>query len=98
MGAIVYYNCNLTMYILRCLGANFTKQLSKNLALRSFLSETFTLIPYHKILSLNLRYFMKLASCAEIKSEVRRVTNFLNILPLTNYGWTYGVLEITETA
>ena len=37
------------------------KQLSKNLGLRSFLSEKFTLIPYHKILSLALRYFMKLA-------------------------------------
>ena len=29
--------------------------------LSSFLSERFTLNPYHKILSLNLRYFMKLA-------------------------------------
>ena len=41
-------------------GASFTKQLSKNVGL-SFLIEKFTLIPYHKILSLNLRYFMKLA-------------------------------------
>ena len=38
-------------------GAIFTKQLSKNLGLSSFLSETFTLIPYHKIFSSNLRYF-----------------------------------------
>ena len=42
-------------------GASFTKQLSKNLGLSSFLSEKFTHIPCHKILSLNLRYFMKLA-------------------------------------
>ena len=42
-------------------GDSLTKQLSKNLGLSSFLSEKFTLIPYHKILSLNLRYFMKLA-------------------------------------
>ena len=40
---------------------SFTKQLSKNLGLSSFLNEKCTLIPYHKILSLNLRYFMKLA-------------------------------------
>ena len=41
--------------------ASFTKQLSKNLGLKSSLSDKFTLIPYHKILSLNQRYFMKLA-------------------------------------
>ena len=39
-------------------GASFTNQQG----LSSFLSEKFTLIiSYHKILSLNLRYFMKLA-------------------------------------
>ena len=42
-------------------GASFTKQLSKNLGLSSSLSEKFTLIPYYKILSLNLKYCMKLA-------------------------------------
>ena len=30
-------------------GVRFTKQLSKNLGLRSFVSEKFTLIPFHKI-------------------------------------------------
>ena len=40
--------------------ASFTKQLSKNLGLSSSLIEKFTLIPYHNISSLNLRYFMKL--------------------------------------
>ena len=44
-------------------GTSFTKNLSMNLGLSSFLSEKFTLIPYHKILTLNLRYFMKLAPC-----------------------------------
>ena len=34
-------------------GASFTKQLSNNVGLSE--------IPYHKILSLNLRYFVKLA-------------------------------------
>ena len=42
-------------------GFSFTKQLSKNLGLNSSLSEKFILIPYNKIWSLNLRYFMKLA-------------------------------------
>ena len=41
-------------------GSSFTKQLSKISGLSS-LSEKFTLIPYQKILSLILRYFMKLA-------------------------------------
>ena len=36
-------------------GCSFTKQLSKHLGLSSFLLEKFTLIPYHKILRLNLR-------------------------------------------
>ena len=49
-------------------GASFTKQLSKNLGLNDFLSEKFTLIPYHKILSLSLRYFMKLAPAQFIKT------------------------------
>ena len=44
-----------------CSGASFTRQLNNNLGLSSFFSETFTLISYHKILSLNLRYFMNLA-------------------------------------
>ena len=39
----------------------FLKTAKQELGLSSFLSEKFTLIPYHKILSLNLRYFMKLA-------------------------------------
>ena len=47
--------------LLVCPGASLTKQLSKNLGFNSFFSEKLTLIPYHKILSLNLRYFMKLA-------------------------------------
>ena len=42
-------------------GDSFTKQLSKNLGLSSSLSVKFTLIPYPKILTLNLSYFMKLA-------------------------------------
>ena len=39
----------------------FHKTAKQKLGLSSFLNEKFTLIPYHKILSLNLRYFMKLA-------------------------------------
>ena len=42
-------------------GASFTKQLSKNLGLSAFFSEKFSLIQCPKILSLNLRYFMKRA-------------------------------------
>ena len=46
-------------------GASFIKELSKNFGLSSSLSEKFTLIPYYKILSLYLRYFMKpLSQCS----------------------------------
>ena len=45
------------LYFWKGAEASFTKQLSEDLGLSSFLSEKFTLIPYHK--SLNLRYFMK---------------------------------------
>ena len=56
-----YALCTINGTTFYSAGASFTKQLSKNLGLSFFLSEKFPLIPYHKILSLNLRYFMKLA-------------------------------------
>ena len=46
-------------------GPSFTKELSKTLGFSFFLSEKLTLFPYQKILSLNLRYFMKLTPIPE---------------------------------
>ena len=84
-------------------GASFTKQLSKNLGLSYFLSEKFTLIPYHKILSLNLRYFTKLAPNSFISIVLvcffltaHKFLSYINTGPYDFIHGTCGKLETSD--
>ena len=63
-------------------GARFTKQLSKNLCLISFINEKFTLIPFHRISKKSPNQnISKLNTCHKSKSDMHKSDRLINARP-----------------